>query len=121
MNVEALGRKNTVLLTTFRKDGRGVRTPVWVVHRDGKLYVRTGADAAKVKRIRRDPRVEVTPATITGSPMGPPLPGTARILEDGEWIDEALSRKYRLQKVAVDFLLRRLGKTERAWLEIELS
>lgn len=120
MNVEALGRKNTLLLTTFRKDGRGVRTPVWVVARDGKLYVRTGADSGKVKRLRHDPRVELIPATITGSPMGPPIAGTARILDEGAWIDAALSRKYHLQKAAVDFLLRALGKTERAWLEIEL-
>lgn len=121
MNLEALGRKNTLLLTTFRKDGRGVRTPVWVVHRDGKLYVRTGAQSGKAKRIRRDPRVELIPATITGSPMGPPIQGTARILEDGAWLEEALARKYGLQKKLVDFVLARMGHHERAYLEIELS
>lgn len=119
---DLLARKNTVLLTTFRKDGRGVRTPVWCVGREGRLYVRTGSGSWKVKRIRRDPKVLLTPATITGSPMAPPVAGRARVLdlEEASWIEAALARKYGIQKAGVDLLLR-LAKVQPAYLEIVLD
>ena len=119
---EFLARFSTLLLTTYRKDGRGVRTPVWCVGREGRLYVRTGKDSWKVKRIRRTPEVLVAPATITGSPMGPGVTGRAREMEAEEsaWIEAALARKYGLQKKAVDLLLR-LVKVQPAYLEIQLA
>ena len=46
-------------LTTFKRDGRGVTTPVWFVPEDGRLLVETDADSYKVKRIRREPTVMV--------------------------------------------------------------
>ena len=46
-----------VLLTTYRKDGTPVATPVWAVARDDKLYVWTVADSWKVKRIRNNAAV----------------------------------------------------------------
>lgn len=47
---------HTGILTTLRSDGRPVTLPVWFAHLDGEIYVRTPAQTAKVKRIRRDTR-----------------------------------------------------------------
>jgi len=48
-------------LETFRRDGRGVRTPVWFVQDGASLYVRTVADSGKVKRIRNQTQVNISP------------------------------------------------------------
>ena len=46
-------------LTSFRRDGSGVATPMWFVDDNGHLVVETDADSYKVKRIRRDPHVRI--------------------------------------------------------------
>ncbi|MGY0500258.1 PPOX class F420-dependent oxidoreductase [Nocardia sp. FBN12] len=69
-----------LLLTTFRRDGRAVPTPVWVM-RDGRtLAVWSAADAGKVKRIRNGGRVTVAPCDWRGKPFGPAVPGIAEVL-----------------------------------------
>jgi PPOX class probable F420-dependent enzyme len=70
------------LLVSYKRDGEAVPTPVWFGLAGGKLYVRSEADAAKVKRIRNDPRARVGPCTARGRPLGPPAEGRARVLED---------------------------------------
>ena len=59
-------RQEYLNLETFRKNGEGVKTPVWFVEDNGKLYVRTVADSAKVKRLRRNAQVRVTPCQADG-------------------------------------------------------
>ena len=48
-------------ITSFKRDGSGVATPVWFVQEDGRLLVETDANSGKVKRIRRNPQVLVAP------------------------------------------------------------
>ena len=48
-----------ISLTTFRKTGIGVSTPVWFGEADGKLYVMTRSDMGKTKRIRNRSQVRV--------------------------------------------------------------
>jgi uncharacterized protein len=55
---------------------------VWFGLGADRLYVRSEADVAKVKRIRNDPRVRVAPCTVRGRPLGPPAEGLARVLND---------------------------------------
>jgi Pyridoxamine 5'-phosphate oxidase len=57
-------------LTSFRRDGTGVATPVWFVEADGRLLVETDAGSCKVRRIRRNPQV-------TLAPPAPPPAGSA--------------------------------------------
>lgn len=83
------GYKN-VNLTTFRKSGEPVVTPVWYVVIDGKLYVRTQVDAGKVKRIRREERILLAPATLAGKALGTDIEARVRILGVGE---EELTQK----------------------------
>lgn len=93
---EALRHERYIVLTTFRRSGDGVGTAVWFADIAGKLYVYTGGNTGKAKRIRNDPRVTVAPSTMRGKVTGPATEGRARILtaEEGAAANKALSRKY---------------------------
>ncbi|MFI9009762.1 PPOX class F420-dependent oxidoreductase [Actinosynnema sp. NPDC053489] len=85
-----------LLLTTFRKDGTAVPTPVWVAGDGGALYVWSAADAGKVKRIRRSGDVRIGPCDVRGRPTGEQVPGTARLLDraGSERVRSLIARKY---------------------------
>jgi PPOX class probable F420-dependent enzyme len=79
------GRKYAVLVT-FRRNGEAVPSPVWFgLDEHGMVYVRTGAHAGKVKRIRHDERVLLAPSSLRGDPKGPAIRGRGRILARAEW------------------------------------
>src|SRR6202035_493524 len=59
-----------VNLETFKKDGNGVKTPVWAAPLDGKLVVMSAGDAFKVKRLRRDPHARVAACDVRGKVRG---------------------------------------------------
>ncbi|MBF6353986.1 PPOX class F420-dependent oxidoreductase [Nocardia higoensis] len=93
------GTADYVMLTTFRKDGTPVGTPVWAVADQGKLYVWTVTDSWKVKRLRRDPAVTVQACDGRGKKLsGPVIEGTGRVLdaEGTENVRTLLKRKYKL-------------------------
>ena len=85
-----------ISLTTFRKTGAGVATPVWFGEEGGKLYVMTRSDMGKAKRIRNNPQVRVAPCTIRGKVTGAEIAATARILppEEHSRARQAINRKY---------------------------
>jgi PPOX class probable F420-dependent enzyme len=87
-----------VSLTTFRKDGRAVSTPVWVVPDGDGLAVWTRADSGKVKRIRRGGRVTVAPCDFRGNVTGETVEARARLGDraDTDRVRRALGRKYGL-------------------------
>jgi len=90
-----------ISLTTFRKNGIGVATPVWFGEQDGKLYVMTRSDMGKIKRIRNNPQVKVAPCTIRGKITGPEFAATARILppEVHPRARQTLRRKYWMARI----------------------
>ncbi|MGW0178335.1 PPOX class F420-dependent oxidoreductase [Nocardia sp. NPDC003345] len=94
----AVGSADYVLLTTFRKDGTPVATPLWVVAEEGKVYVWTVTDSWKVKRLRRNPEVTMQPCDYRGNPRGEVVRGTGRILDESgsEHVRTLIRRKYRL-------------------------
>lgn len=108
-----------IVLTTFRRDGAGVMTPVWFAVEDGKLYVGTPADSGKVKRIRNNPKVQLAPCTASGRALGPSIEARARVLPADEEAaaNQALNRKYGLRRRFFD-VLHRLRRRRRALLEI---
>ncbi|HVO62299.1 MAG TPA: PPOX class F420-dependent oxidoreductase [Terriglobales bacterium] len=71
-------------LTTFRKTGVPVSTPVWFAEDDGKLYLFTNPKSGKVKRIRNNPRVRIAPCTMRGRVTGPEFEAVARIIPSSE-------------------------------------
>jgi PPOX class probable F420-dependent enzyme len=74
-----------IALTTFRRDGSPVATTVWIAPHAGRFVVITQSASHKARRLRRDPRVEVTPSDWRGRTAegAPTYRGTARFL-DGE-------------------------------------
>ena len=88
-------------ITSYRRDGRGVATPVWFVQRDGRLLVETDAASGKVKRIRRNPQVRVAVCTAGGRLRGEQVPAMAEILPDSEVgaVERLIAAKYRLDMI----------------------
>jgi PPOX class probable F420-dependent enzyme len=95
-SLETLANSSYALVTTFRKDGRAVGTPVWIVPYQHGLGVWTVATFGKVKRIRRNPRVTVATCDVRGNDVGPAMEGRASILDDAgtEGVRAAIRRKY---------------------------
>ena len=77
--IENLAESKYLSLTTFRKDGTPVATPVWLVRAGDHLYVITGADSGKVKRIRANSGVELAPCDMRGTIKGDRVLGVAVI------------------------------------------
>src|ERR1700745_3190357 len=92
----AIHDQKYISLTTFRKTGVGVATPVWFGEEDGKLYVMTRNDKGKTKRIRDNPQVKVAPCTMRGKVTGPEFAATARLLppDDFARARQPINRKY---------------------------
>ena len=123
MTLAALEGARYVLLTTYRRDGRAVPTPVGPLVRDGKVYVYTPASSGKAKRVRRTARVEVAPCTRRGEPTGRALDGRARVLAGAEAdaMKEAIRRAWRRQYgplYGLMALVERLRGIERCVIEI---
>ena len=95
-------------LTSFRKDGTAVSTPVWFMTDGGRLLVETGADSYKVRRIRRNPSITIAPCTATGRLRGTPVAATAVLLPDSEVAraEQLMARKYRLDLLFIKPLRR---------------
>jgi PPOX class probable F420-dependent enzyme len=93
-------------LETFRKNGEGVRTPVWFWEDGGVLYVRTEDGSGKVKRTRRNPQVRVTPCKMDGTPVGEWVEAEARLVDEveAERINHGLKKKYGLMKTFFDLM-----------------
>jgi hypothetical protein len=95
--LDRLGSGKYLLVTSHRKNGTPVATPVWVVRDGDTLGVWTAADSFKVKRIRRRSDVLVGPCDLRGNPTGDQVPATAEIT------DAATTARYR------DLIARKYG------------
>jgi PPOX class probable F420-dependent enzyme len=90
--------QKTSLLTTFRRNGTPVPTPLSVVVDGDRAFFRSYEKAGKTKRLRNDTRVEVRPSTTRGKPLGPAVQAEARRLGGAEAQHAArlLARKHPL-------------------------
>src|SRR5690242_1708529 len=88
-------------LTSYKRDGTGVATPVWFVADGGRLLVKTDPASFKVRRIRRNPAVTIAPCNAAGRPRGPAVPAAAEILPDSAMArtDALMKRKYRIDRI----------------------
>ena len=96
--IAELGKGKYLLLTTFRKDGTPVPTPVWVAPGESEdvIYAWSARDTGKVKRIRRSGDVEIGPCDVRGKPQGPSVKAHARLLDDdaSDRVRARISKKY---------------------------
>lgn len=94
--LERLAAGKYLLITSYRKNGTAVATPVWVVRDGDALGAWSAADAWKVKRIRARGDVLVGPCDLRGNPTGDQVPATAEICdpETTARYRRLLARKY---------------------------
>ncbi|MFP4322934.1 MAG: PPOX class F420-dependent oxidoreductase [Anaerolineales bacterium] len=121
MAFEHLRKNNYISVTTFRKNGAPVPTPVWFAHDADRLVVLTLADSGKAKRLRHTSRVEIAPCDVRGNPKGAYVPAECYIIgdeADGQQADRALNKKYGLQKRLFQFFSNLGGKKDTIFLEI---
>src|SRR5579885_2638274 len=106
-----------VSLTTFRRSGVAVNTPVWLGERDGQLYVVTEKISGKSKRIRNNPSVRVAPCTIRGKITGPEFSGRAQVLPESD--ESSITR----QIICKKYWLTRLSfhPQKNKYLKIEIA
>jgi uncharacterized protein len=97
-------RRRTALLTTYRRDGTPVDTPVTIAVEGDHAFVRTYDRAGKAKRMRNDPSVRIAPSTVGGRARGDALAARVVLLDgaDAEHAARAIaSRQPILQGVLV--------------------
>jgi len=122
--IERLSAATYVALTTFRKDGTSVATPVWVSSDGDHLYVWTEAASGKAKRLRNDPRVLIAPSDGRGTPQGAEVGGTAALSEapaDLDRVRRLHQRKYSWQFWAFDTFARLFRRRSGGHVVLEIS
>jgi PPOX class probable F420-dependent enzyme len=82
--IDALGSAKYISVTTFRKDGTPVATPVWLVREGASLMVITDPTSGKAKRLRNNPAVLVSPCDMRGrvKPGAIAVPGTVTFQDE---------------------------------------
>jgi PPOX class probable F420-dependent enzyme len=128
MPFSRLGSEKYILLTTFRRDGSAVSTPIWFALDGPRLVAFTGAQTGKVKRIRNTSRVMVSPCSFRGRVTGQVWHGHAKLLPDAErdHVMGLIRRKYRVTKFLLDMtvgairMIARKPQTHSVCLEIRL-
>jgi PPOX class probable F420-dependent enzyme len=79
-----LESSKTALLTTFRRGGEAVGTPLSIAVAGDKAYFVTASDSGKAGRLAHTPRVTLAPCTVIGKVTGEMVAGRARLLEPEE-------------------------------------
>ena len=79
-DLEALFPGRYLSVTSFKRDGTGVATPVWFVSDGRRLFALTDLHSAKVRRIRRNPRVLVAACRVDGKLRSEPVPARVEVL-----------------------------------------
>jgi PPOX class probable F420-dependent enzyme len=99
-------------VTSFKRDGTGVATPVWFISDGSRLFAFTDLHSAKVRRIRRNPDVLIAPCRVNGRLRRAPVSGHAEVLTadaDLERVQKLLLKRYKLSYRVV-MLFYRLGR-----------
>jgi uncharacterized protein len=112
VDLEALFPGRYLSVTSFKRDGTGVATPVWFVSDGSRLFALTDLHSAKIRRIRRNPRVLVAPCRANGKLRSKPLLARVQVLTattDLERVQKLLIERYKLS-YRVIMLIYRLGR-----------
>jgi PPOX class probable F420-dependent enzyme len=109
-----------IALTTYRKSGEPVATPVWFTRQGESLFVYTSASSGKAKRLRKDPRVRLVASDARGTPCSESADGLASFPAEAEWpaITKLFKAKYGVQYSMFGILGRLRGQDDRLFLRI---
>ena len=122
----ALNGAKYISLTTYKKDGTPVATPVWVAAHENHYYVITGGASGKVKLIRNNPKVKIAVCDVRGRITGPSTEATASLLDTPgtKLVEQLMSRKYRLtytfMNLAGKLRLRKTSASESQGIKLTL-
>jgi uncharacterized protein len=108
-DLEAMFPGRYLSITSFKRDGTGVGTPVWFVSDGRRLYAFTDLHSAKIRRIRHNPHVEIASCHPWGKLRREPVGGRAEVLTevaDLERVRELLLARYRISYRLVMFVYR---------------
>lgn len=107
-------------LTTFKRDGTPVATPVWFAADGDRLVVTSAAGAWKIKRLRREPRALGAGCDARGTPLGPTIELTGEVLDasQGAVVEAALDRRYGASAIGFRLLSRVAGRGAREYLAL---
>ena len=123
MTLTQFEKQQYLALETFRKNGEGVKTPVWFVQDGETLLVWTEAGSGKAKRIRNDGTVRVAPSTGSGEPVGEWLPAHAQADESPDAIqhlEKLMKQKYGILFNIFGFLGRLRGGSKSTAIKIQV-
>jgi len=112
--------QHTIVLTTYRRDGTPVDTPVSIVVDGQRAFMRTWETTGKMKRICNNPDVAIAPSTLLGRVTGSAVRARARVLDgaEAEVARRALARKYPLLHGILVPLIHRLRNNKTIHLEL---
>lgn len=79
-----LRNAGTILLTTYKRDGTAVGTPVSVAFDGDRAFFRSYDKAWKTRRLRRNPHAQAAPSTFLGKPTGPAIRARVTLLEGAQ-------------------------------------
>jgi PPOX class probable F420-dependent enzyme len=123
MDIAQFDENRYLSLSTFRKTGVEVKTPVWFAAMGNKLYVFTTPDSGKVKRLRNSSRARIASCDVRGNVKGEWRDVTARLFDDADLVaraHKALRSKYGWQMAMTDFGATIAGRIKkRAYIEID--
>ncbi len=124
--ISALGAEKFVSLTTFKKDGTAVATPMWVGRDGGQLFFWTPADSWKAKRARNNPRVLLVPCSRGGKVRdgAQQVEGTAEVITDQATVQRLageIRRKYGFEFTIVTFIERLLARGQKQRLVLRIA
>jgi len=123
MTLKQFEKQKYLNIETFRKNGQGVKTPVWFVQDEEMLRVWTYAGSGKAKRIRRDGSVRVVPSTATGEPCGEWVSAQAVVDDSPEaiqYVESLMRKKYGLMFLLFRWQANR-SKAKTATLKISIA
>ena len=127
--LDEIAEARYVSVTTFRRSGAPVATPMWVARSRDEVVLISIDGQGKTKRLAHTPRVELRLCDIRGRvPDGSPVwHGTARLVRDLDGVDEvrrAMSAKYPMARVGnlvEDLLGRWMGRKQRVGIRITVA
>ena len=122
MKLKQFEKQQYLNIESFRKNGQGVKTPVWFVEDGETLQVWTQAGSGKAKRIRRDGTVRVAPSTGSGEPTGEWMDARAQTDESPETIkhvETLMKKKYGAMFYVFGFIGRMRGGAKYTAIKIQ--
>lgn len=82
--LKVAGTSHSVMLTSFRRNGQGVGSPVGVLAHAGKFYMMTPAESWKARRIAKNQHITLALCTYAGKILSSPVEAHARRLSGEE-------------------------------------